>query len=250
VEGDQDSFDPDGMIDGEFILSVCKGLVQVDIASTCLTYLSFDTSKTGKSLIRGYPFYPYAAMFWVDHASGEPEGFQQDKIYRLVRNSTAWSRFIERMVQIEKLWHLKTGKLQVLPVFARLGLEFTNQNSPNGIFDRDFADAVTFSKALNVATINGHSGVVNILLERANTSSLHQDVFGTALLRASFYGDLEVVRMLMDARAIVNGVDLPGSKLTAFNPYVRPAKQDMKMSLTSCSRTVPTLTLIAAKATH
>ncbi|KFY74396.1 hypothetical protein V499_05573 [Pseudogymnoascus sp. VKM F-103] len=107
VEAGESELDEDNIPDIEDVISVCAGLVTVDeesdvirlvhyttqeyfervrevwnpkaqeeIASTCLTYLSFQTFSTGRctndedfaSRIRQNPFVDYAARYWGTHA--------------------------------------------------------------------------------------------------------------------------------------------------------------------------------------
>lgn len=111
TEVGQTSFDPDNISDIDDIVSVCVGLVTVDvegdiirlvhyttqeylertltewftnaeeyISTTCIAYLSFDIFGDGiftgsyllMDLLREYPLYHYASTFWGDHCRNGP----------------------------------------------------------------------------------------------------------------------------------------------------------------------------------
>lgn len=112
VEKDRGSLDEENLVDVEGLISVCGGLVVVtadrnfitfvhitaaeffqgfrttdfadgqrDIATTCLTYLCFDSFGVGRCSsdedlqrrLRDYPFLDYAAHFWGAHTQEAPE---------------------------------------------------------------------------------------------------------------------------------------------------------------------------------
>jgi hypothetical protein len=112
------TLDADGMLDMEFIVSVCAGLLIVDqavrlvhhttqdyidrvqpsrfpcaqteITSQCLTYLSFEDfrrhrSQDNPSLHRKHKLLSYASHYCLMHAAGEPETHLQERtlLFRL-----------------------------------------------------------------------------------------------------------------------------------------------------------------------
>jgi ankyrin repeat protein len=124
-EGDVD-LDEEGIPDEDLMISACAGLVtadrestvirlvhhtaqeyfeqilatrfpraQINITSTCLTYLSFDAldAKGGranelKDLLEHYPLAEYAVQFWGEHARGGPELSLEESITTFLKNGS------------------------------------------------------------------------------------------------------------------------------------------------------------------
>ncbi|KAI9737017.1 MAG: hypothetical protein M1834_000606 [Cirrosporium novae-zelandiae] len=126
VELEDIDFDEDGITDESLLVSVCAGLITVDVQSnqvrlvhttvqeyfektkekwfsnsqkeiteTCLTYLLFDafgegrclTDEKRKNRLQQYPFYEYAARNWGNHIRGDPEESVQMLALRFLTDS-------------------------------------------------------------------------------------------------------------------------------------------------------------------
>jgi hypothetical protein len=122
--GDED-LDEEGIPDEDFLISACAGMVtvdsesttirlvycttqgylegimavqfpraQVDITSTCLTYLSFEAIEAKsynvgllEERLEQYPLAIYAVQFWGAHAKGDPEAVLEGTIIAFLKDS-------------------------------------------------------------------------------------------------------------------------------------------------------------------
>ena len=259
VEPHTNFFDPEGIVDQKYILSVCKGLitlddsahawirvpgdyghdntirpkslfvrlvhysvleylrddsrfygsqVQVQLATTCLTYLSFedfgqiDYHCGGANKVQEFPFYSYAAGHWAEHARGEPETALQSSIFRFIGNrhnlfcaGRAYDGFSKMMsrAHLRPLLHL-----------VAFGLYDSIQNAPKDLIAPELTNARHFSDMLTEASTKGYVRIVEFLL-RSNKFESESEVLGNALHSAATYGHLDIVKALVRAGADVHG---------------------------------------------
>jgi ankyrin repeat protein len=137
------SFDKEGLIEKDFILLVCAGLVvlqkesniirfvhystqeyfrttrdlqypdaETKIAHACLSLLSYDDFKGMlcsnqteiESFDAKYPFYNYAAMYWGDHARGDGEIALQTEILQFLDREVHMFCATQAMIAVESRW--------------------------------------------------------------------------------------------------------------------------------------------------
>ncbi|KAJ6590682.1 ankyrin repeat-containing domain protein [Mycena vulgaris] len=251
VEPGDTALDGDNILDIDIMLSVCAGLVvidhaahiarlvhytaqqyfdsiqssrfpdaQVDIAATCLTYLSFETSAippptlwhvSPSPVVNQYSLHSYATEYCLLHTRGRPELPLKSMILAYL---DGFPRFYD-----------------LIPSPGRRGRELKGLPAPT----------ILIAAAFNLCEITRH-----LLFEDNSTSTLNQvlcvashfgavdtvrllidagaDAFGTALNAAAGEGHEEVVRLLIDNGADVNsGYEEPALLWTPFEKRPRSA---------------------------
>ncbi|KAF2470523.1 ankyrin [Lindgomyces ingoldianus] len=255
VEQDEEELDPENIPDVEELLSICAGLVIVDeesaiirlvhyttqeyferikeewnpgaqlhIASTCLSYLSFNTFREGssssdqkfESRLAQNVFLDYAARYWGQHAAKV-----QDEVYELACTFLMHRGLISCAVQVMTApndgWKIKGYSQQYrknttwLHVMAQFGLHALSKM----IFDtcrRDIAPSINGRDSVNqsplyVAAKHGQESMVKLLLDKgadgANVNA-QGGVYGNSLQAASEGGHEQIVKLLLDKGADVN----------------------------------------------
>ncbi|KAF9733795.1 hypothetical protein PMIN02_010569 [Paraphaeosphaeria minitans] len=250
VEPDEAELDLDNLPYVEDLLSVCAGLVVVDqesaivrlvhyttqeyferikdtwdpdaplhIASTCLTYLSFDLFKTGscssdKDFIKRLEeskFLDYAAKHWGEHvvkvesdACALACSFLSDNC--LVSSDT--------QVLLAPT-HKYSGQSQTYPknstgahLAARFGLSLTlkallllqGQERKSGLMRKD-SDGQTL---LYLAAANGHCLTAEVLIDKGAKINEQGGKYNNALQAASEGGHEAIVKLLLEKGAAVN----------------------------------------------
>jgi hypothetical protein len=237
------AFDNNKLYEIEDITSVCAGLVTVDeetniirlvhyttqeyleqvrlswnpgaqeeIAVACLTYLSFDTFRSGsctndevfEQRLAKNAFFDYSARYWSEHV-------------RPVQNYTADSALAfllcNDLVQCTSQGALIPGyryqsysqhfpsQSSGLHLTTRCGLlhltEELLEDSNFGV-DVDLKDSYGRTP-LSYAATRGHEAVVRLLLDTGKVDAESKDASGrTPLLYAAAYGHETVVRLLLD----------------------------------------------------
>lgn len=218
--GDQ-TLDEDNIPDDEMLLSWCYGLLinqkksgllslvhytlqeylelkardqfpqaQVEMARTCLTYLSFDEFKTGpchgdhnfEARLRQWPLLRYAASKWGHHASGSAEEKLKTPILEFLSHSTAVS-----------------ASVQVLCVRKSKGLDYSSRFPEN-------------VPALWLASFWGLEATLLHLLATQGDSVHARTSWGdTALHRAVGCGHERVVQLLLEHGAEASAKDRAGN---------------------------------------
>lgn len=249
VEPDQDDLNLDNLPDVEDIVSVCAGLVAIDeesniirlvhyttqeyfehirdqwnpnaqleITSTCLTYLSFAAFESGscstdeefESRLEQSVFLDYAARYWGIHATTV-----QDEVYELARSFLLHSGLISCAVQVMSAPDYKhRGYSQTYPENTT-GLHITAQfglHRLSEILLHEFGGETTFSVCaedsrgqtpLVLAAKRGHEPMVKLLLD--NGSDANAELYcGSALQAASYEGQEQIVKLLLDNGADAN----------------------------------------------
>ncbi|KAJ7476790.1 hypothetical protein FB451DRAFT_1366381 [Mycena latifolia] len=236
IEPESTFLDMDNLLDVDIILSACAGLIIVDdsvavvrlihyttqdyldsiqserfplahsmIVSTCLTYLSFPQFEVlpqwrehqkRVDLLIAHPFLKYAE-YCLTHAKGDPEDSLQDK---LVAFLTGASRFI-RIWNDAVPWKGIPEDYYFPPlcISAACDLEVTmRQLLAQGIAPKDM-DA-----ALCAASFNGHTHLVQLLIDAGVKIKSQDDYYGHPLTAASENGHESVVQLLIEKGADVN----------------------------------------------
>jgi ankyrin repeat protein len=200
---------------------------QLLITTACLTYLSFDAFKTGRCSSqlklrwrhRHHKLFDYAAKFWGDHARTvettlvdlASSFLLQDPLLlsaiqgRKPNRNTFCSLREFEVPQYSILIPLQQTAEYGLPVLARKILSTTKE---------DVAKAVNAKNshgytALMIAAVNGHSSMVELLLDHG--AEIHvRSSYGAssnALWKASETGQEHIVKLLLDKKADVNAKD-------------------------------------------
>ena len=210
---------------------------QVDIATVCLTYLSFDIFTAGfcsteedfKARLRQYALYNYAARNWGYHthaASLEAE----EIVLSFLKSEVKLSASCQAMLAYDHYVPIRQTGMRELHVAAYFGLReaiialFNPRYNPNfkenagrmalsiaGI-DVNSKDSEYGRTALLWATREGHEAVVELLLGADGIDVNSKDGGGrTALSRAAGNGHEAVVKLLLGADGIdVNSKDRYG----------------------------------------
>ena len=192
---------------------------QVDVASACITYLSFDCFATGscptdedfEARLQLNPFYGYAARNWGYHACAAPIEMQQS-ILDLLENSSKVSSASQSMMALRRY----SGKSdsQTVPTQVtgvHLVAYFGLSEAMAALVKKGHNPSVRDSygrTSLSWAARNGHEAVVRLLLAQDGVSPDSKDKYGqTPLLWAARNGHEAVVELLLAQE----GVDLNSS---------------------------------------
>jgi ankyrin repeat protein len=250
VELVETSFDPDNIVDIEDIVSVCAGLVtvdktsniirlvhytaqeyfervrhtwrphgQLDITSTCLTYLSFDVFRSGScsdgaqysSRLRAYPFFEYAAQYWGRHAFSV-----QEEVFDMVCAALFDKGLSSSMSQIlhvtgrrhSNYRQINPQTRDILHILSYFGLHVIAEKSLAQY--QSSADYWVAQKddvhktCLYVAVEQNHDAMVRLLLDRGAKVNEEVGSFGTVLKVAVSGGSSSMVKLLLDNGADVN----------------------------------------------
>jgi ankyrin repeat protein len=250
VELVETSFDPDNIVDIEDIISVCAGLVtvdktsniirlvhytaqeyfervrhtwrphgQLDITSTCLTYLSFDVFRSGScsdgaqysSRLRAYPFFEYAAQYWGRHAFSV-----QEEVFDMVCAALFDKGLSSSMSQIlhvtgrrhSNYRQINPQTRDILHVLSYFGLHVIAEKllaQYQSSADYWVAQKDDVHKTcLYVAVEQNHDAMVRLLLDRGAKVNEEVGSFGTVLKVAVSGGSSSMVKLLLDNGADVN----------------------------------------------
>ncbi|KAJ7129926.1 hypothetical protein C8R46DRAFT_678042 [Mycena filopes] len=251
VEPGTTALDPGNLLDADIILSVCAGLVviddedhlvrlihytaqdyldgiresgfpdaQIEITSTCVTYLMFDifaecADEVLEDQMDEHPLLEYALLLCLIHGRGGPEFLLKDDILRFLAHLTNCDR--------RGLWQIM-HKLHISLPQTRLGIAsyFGMLEVARHLLDEDGFDI----GALRGATINGHTQLVRLLMQSrgyrnhvaqaSDRSHPKRAESSAALQGAALQGDEERVNLLLERGADVNGPTEPyGSSLQA-----------------------------------
>ncbi|KAJ7271021.1 ankyrin repeat-containing domain protein [Mycena rebaudengoi] len=234
IELDTTSLDSDSLLDIEFIISVCAGLLivdhavrlvhhttqdyidrvqpiqfpcaQMEITSICLTYMSFndfcvDRSQENWSFYHKYKLLSYASHHCLVHAAGEPELLLQESIIKFLSNAHRWrSPFLGGRVPSQ--WHYPhwpsvSSKLWVAAIF---GLQEITKHLLE--FDQ-FISKEEKESALIVASSENCPDIVRLLIKHGINVNATGGSYGNALHAAAAMGHVPVVQEL-----IANGIDV------------------------------------------
>ncbi|KAJ7291345.1 ankyrin repeat-containing domain protein [Mycena rebaudengoi] len=228
------TLDADDMLDIEFIVSVCAGLLIVDqvvrlvhhttqdyiervqpsrfpraqteITSQCLTYISFQDfrghkSRDQPSLYRKYKLLSYTSHYCLLHAAGEPEVHLQERIIDFLSDAHRWrSPFLggRGPPQWHYLnWPSVSSNLRVAAIFGLQGIMKHLLE-----FDQSISKEEKDSALLDTSYWNC-PGVVRLLIKHGANVNAAGGSYGNALHTAAAMGHVSVVQEL-----IANGIDV------------------------------------------
>jgi hypothetical protein len=201
----------------ERILEAWMPTAQVDIASTCLTYLSFESFKKNgrydyysKSMIR-YQLYDnaflrYAAEYWGEHVR-----VVQDKVFELAYPFLIHDGLVPNVAQVRisilgyqseftcSSWPCNwTG----LHITAQLGLYRVSMLLIERLKERSIVAVNTLNDdgqaPLHLAAEYGHCQTAKLLIHEGATIDAHNHINCIALQIASYAGHEHMVKLLLD----------------------------------------------------
>jgi hypothetical protein len=250
VECNEAELDPETMPDVEDLLSVCAGLIVVDqesaivrlvhhstqeylehirdtwnpdaplqIALTCLTYLSFDLFRSGscssdedfEERLRENKFLYYAAKHWGEHAVTV-----ENKVCSLVSSfllndclvSNATQAFLAPPYKYHNYSQAYPKNSTGAHLAARFGLSLTlgTMLSPNA---QERKSELTKKDSegqtlLYLVAKNGHYLTAELLLDKGAEVDAQGGFYGNALQAASSKGHEAIVKLLLERGAEVN----------------------------------------------
>jgi len=190
---------------------------QSEITSTCITYLGFDTFRSGwcqthkefEKRLHSYSLYKYAANNWGIHAIGVSAEINQ-LIVDFLLNKDNVAACSQAMKITYRSWQgysqntFRGMNGMHLAAYFNLACVVTGLLE-NGVgLDLQADNGYT---SLSWATERGHEEVIKLLLDsKANTES--KDVRGqTALILAAMSGNGAVVKLLLDNKADIRPKD-------------------------------------------
>ncbi|QGA13764.1 hypothetical protein EYB26_001415 [Talaromyces marneffei] len=238
------SLDLNNITEIGLIVSVCAGLVTVDVESnivrlvhhtameyfdrmrtkwfpnahdeitqTCVTYLSFQGFETGpsptsneyKTRIQTNSLYEYAARYWGYHA--RISSIENDKpILDFLGNKSKVSASTQAMIYHE-LGYYDDIQMNSTHLAAYFGLTKSMLALLQRQCDVNYKDKSFGRAPLSWAIKNGHEAVVKLLLDH-NADVLTKDKSGrTPLILASENGFEAIVKLLIDKNADVRSRD-------------------------------------------
>ncbi|KAJ7291413.1 hypothetical protein C8J57DRAFT_1458271 [Mycena rebaudengoi] len=229
------TLDADGMLDIEFIVSVCAGLLIVDqavrlvhyttqdyidrvqpsrfpraqteITSQCLTYISFndfsmDRSQNTWSLYSKHKLLSYASHYCLLHAAGEPESLLQESIIDFLSDAHHWwSPSLSDKVPsqwYDLKWPSVSSKLWVAAIF---GLQEITKHLLE--FDQSISKEEKESALVDASHWNC-PGVLRLLINHGTNVNAAGGSYGNALHAAAAMGHVSVVQELIANRINVN----------------------------------------------
>jgi ankyrin repeat protein len=183
---------------------------QTDIATTCITYLSFDAFEAGFCLtdnefekrLQLNPLYDYAARNWGHHASAAPAEVERSAVDFLKSEAKIFSSSQAMMASRDYFGYSQRVPKQMigLHLAAYFGLREAMIALLNNGYDRNVKDTYR-QTPLSWAVRNGHEAVVKLLLEK-DAELESKDAFGqTPLWWALLNRHKVVVGLLLEKGA-------------------------------------------------
>jgi len=187
-----------------------------DIGMTCVTYLSFNSFKTGycpkdkfQERLRENALYGYAARNWAYHARASLLESEQ-LILNFLESEPKVSSSFQAVVPLAGPYHYnsglekRSGVIRGVHLAAYFGLTETIRILLKNGHDKDSRDNYYGQTPLSWAASEGHEGVVKLLLEEEVDADSKDDDGQTPLLLAAGNGQEAVVKQLLT----VDGVDV------------------------------------------
>lgn len=266
VEPGDLQFEESGIPDVGLVLSVCAGIVEVrengivglvhytaqeylerrsvdfvpdaqmDIATTCLTYLSFEEFAHGPSRndkafhdrTETCPLLQYASRFWTQHARATSDAGIRALALAFLRQDSKVASSMQASEVLE-------------PRFTRHSQRFRHNvrglwvAASNGLYDLTVSlldDAPSIEaedqegeRPLHRAAINGHDDITLLLLDHKADIHTRTHSGATALHCAASHGHQQIARILIDRGAVVGTCDKKG--WTALHSAASHGHQDI-----------------------
>ena len=255
IEPEDPCLDEDGIPDKDLIISSCTGMISVqdgevisfihytareyferkatkllqaaemEMAQTCLTYLSFSEFAAGccsddttfELRMTQHPFLQYAASFWGLHAKGSHEHNIEQLALEFLTNPSLVASAVQTKVISESKGTVKDlGYSQAFPQISGLGLAASSGlvKLSNILIEKgaNVNECDSFGlRALHHAVMAGHADTVQILLDTGADANASIDskqpalnIEGTPLHLAAHQGHLSIVNILFANNANVN----------------------------------------------
>jgi ankyrin repeat protein len=190
-------------------------IAQVQIATACLTYLSFDVFGKGpcpddeglETRLKCNPLLYYAAQHWGDHAREDVRGTTESLVLDFLDNTPQLISYS----QVTSISDFRYGDYSQRYTKSLCGLHVTASCGLSQLSGTLLAKGAEINEknsdgetALYRAAGGGHKDVVNLLLaERANINA-QGGKYGNALQAASDRGHKEIVQLLLEHGANIN----------------------------------------------
>ena len=184
-----------------------KGSANAELAQICLAYLLDPTLSDDildKVKLRDFPLAQYAAMHWYHYYQASQEGKAKTEglLLRLYRNEGNSFLTWVKLHQIDRSWYTLVNFGRSLedigsPIYyaSFLGLEailrslLANDDKSFGLSTSVNAQGGLFGNALQAASLEGHKGVVQILLDQGADvnaqGGLHDNALHAATLQTT-----------------------------------------------------------------
>ena len=268
VEPDTQNLDPDNILDIDDLVSVCAGLVavdeesnvirlvhyttqeyferiqedwipsaQFDIASSCLTYLSFDIFRhstdndhENSDWFKQNALVSYTAQYWGQHAR-IVQNELCERICSFLHNQALVNCAMGVMLSLGSKGRFSSERRTGLHLAAQFGLEI-----PLAKLLSELGDSITLvidardshdRTPLSLAAEHGHKSVTILLLDNGADIEAKCPGFGTPLMTAAHFGQDQEVSLLLDRGADTNAVDSAGCSAlhkASLNGYAKVVK--------------------------
>ncbi|KAI9665887.1 MAG: hypothetical protein M1821_003822 [Bathelium mastoideum] len=198
---------------------------QEEIAIICLTYLSFDTFKSGgcagnstfSQRLSENPFFDYLAHYWSEHIRPVQRSDRTSKLaLAFLRNNALTESVIQVPWETRFCYHDPFFPRQIngLHLTACYGLSYLTERllkEKDGDSDNDVDAKDIFGQTpLSWAACHGHKTVVKLLLETEEVDIESKDTNSqTPLWKAARNGHEEVVKLLLETGKVE--IDSQGS---------------------------------------
>jgi ankyrin repeat protein len=182
---------------------------QINIASTCITYLSFDVFEKGPCVDReklelrfkDYAFLKYAAKYWGHHAQGEAEEACQETTLMFLQNNLKVLCASQVMYFSGYSQNFPKG-ISGVHIAAFFGMKVTADSLLKNGAEADSKDS-SGRTPLSWAAENGHEAVVKLLLGEEGVEVDSKDRSGQIPLSwAAGNGHEAVVKLLLEKEGV------------------------------------------------
>ncbi|KAJ7288474.1 ankyrin repeat-containing domain protein [Mycena rebaudengoi] len=243
IEPGATALDPDNLLDIEFVVSVCAGLItvdeadqivrlvhytaqnyldgvqasqfpwaQIEITWRCLTYLCFDSFlelpqywMLRQKFLVEHALLAYAARYCLVHAAGQPEGepYVRNMLIAFLEQAHRWLSSFE--LKDDKFWWPKSPSKLWFSAFFNLK-EVARHLVMLGMAIQEV------DNPLAPASFRGHLDIIQIFIESGVDVNMEESG-KSALQVASASGQESAARLLIDNGAEINALGFYGTAL-------------------------------------
>lgn len=194
---------------------------QEEIAVDCLTYLSFDTFRSGscssdesfEQRRADNQFLDYSARYWSEHVRPVQDHPRISELGLALLRSISLVDSVVQYVLLYKYKYISISRnlpsgTMGIHLAARYGLLYlvkrllTGESEDSSV-KVDPKDRYSL-KPLYYAARGGHEAVAKVLIEAGANINASDNIYGTALQEASHRGHEAVVKLLIEAGADIN----------------------------------------------